>query len=114
MEALSDLKEEIRQLHERTQGTKTSVKVLEATSTERHASIIEKIEKLNSDIEKVNNDIEKLSVKISSDIDTLAKHISELRSLALQGKTSLKTLWFLGGLIASAIALLSPITELFK
>lgn len=114
MEALSEIKEEVRQLNERSQTTKTDLKVLEATSSNRHTYMVEKIEKINSDIEKINTDIEKLSEKISSDMDVLAKHVSDLRTLALQGKTSLKTLWFLGGFIASAIAMLSPISDLFK
>lgn len=114
MEALSEIKEEIKQLHDRSQGTKTSLKVLEATSSERHASIIEKIEKLNSDLEKVNVDLERLTVKMSNELDNLSKNIAELHSLALQGKTSLKTLWFLGSVFAGILAVIATWLEIFK
>lgn len=114
MEGLSDIKEEIRQLHERSQSTKTSLRVLEATSSERHASIIEKIEKLNVDLEKVNADLEKLTVKISKEMDALSKNITDLHNLALQGKTSLKTLWFLGGVFAATLAVIASWMDIFK
>lgn len=114
MDTLSDVKEEIRQLHDRSQGTKTALKVLEATSSERHASIIEKIEKLNYDLEKVNTDLEKLNQKISVELGTLSKNIAELHTLALQGKTSLKTLWALGGIFAATLAVIASWMDIFK
>jgi hypothetical protein len=37
----------------------------------------------------------------------MLKHITALQELATQGKTSLRTLWILGGLVASGLALLA-------
>ena len=50
------------------------------------------------------------------DIDNsqLLTKIEELNSLANQGKTSLKTLWFIGGLAASILAFLATWSDVFS
>jgi hypothetical protein len=40
-------------------------------------------------------------------MELLLSRITELQDLASQGKTSLKTLWVLGGMVAGALALLA-------
>ena len=58
MEDLSSMREEIKQLHERSQNTKTEVKVLQTKFDEKHLALMEKMEKLTSDIERLNNRFE--------------------------------------------------------
>jgi len=108
MEDLSSMREEIKQLHERSQNTKTEVKVLQTKFDERHLALMEKMEKLTSDIERLNNrfDVEMVS---------LTEKIDKLNDLAIQGKTSLRTLWFIGGLVAALGAAIATWSDvLFK
>jgi len=108
MEDLSSMREEIKQLHERSQNTKTEVKVLQTKFDERHLALMEKMEKLTSDIERLNNrfDVEMVS---------LLEKIDKLNDLAIQGKTSLRTLWFIGGLVAALGAAIATWSDvLFK
>jgi len=108
MEDLSSMREEIKQLHERSQNTKTEVKVLQTKFDERHLALMEKMEKLTSDIERLNNrfDVEMIS---------LLEKIDKLNDLAIQGKTSLRTLWFIGGLVAALGAAIATWSDvLFK
>jgi uncharacterized coiled-coil DUF342 family protein len=107
MEDLSSIRAEIQQLHERSQNTKMEVKVLGTKWDERHATILEKIEKMDSELEK-------LAVRFDKEISSISTKIDELNTLANQGKTSLKTLWFLGGLIAGTLALIAAWLDLFK
>ena len=107
MDDLSNIRAEIQQLHERSQNTKMEVKVLGTKLDERHLTIIEKIEKLDSEMQK-------LASRFDNEIASIAASIAELNTLANQGKTSLKTLWFIGGLIAGSIALLASWMDLFK
>jgi hypothetical protein len=44
---------------------------------------------------------------MTKDMDLLLSRITELQELASQGKTSLKTLWVLGGMVAGGLALLA-------
>ena len=102
------MREEIKQLHERSQNTKTEVKVLQTKFDERHLALMEKMEKLTSDIERLNNrfDVEMVS---------LLEKIDKLNDLAIQGKTSLRTLWFIGGLVAALGAAIATWSDvLFK
>ena len=108
MEDLSSMREEIKQLHERSQNTKTEVKVLQTKFDERHLALMEKMEKLTSDIERLNSrfDVEMIS---------LLEKIDKLNDLAIQGKTSLRTLWFIGGLVAALGAAIATWSDvLFK
>lgn len=108
MEDLSSMREEIKQLHERSQNTKTEVKVLQTKFDERHLALMEKMEKLTNDIERLNNrfDVEMVS---------LLEKIDKLNDLAIQGKTSLRTLWFIGGLVAALGAAIATWSDvLFK
>jgi len=69
---------------------------------------MEKMEKLTSDIERLNNrfDVEMVS---------LLEKIDKLNDLAIQGKTSLRTLWFIGGLVAALGAAIATWSDvLFK
>jgi prefoldin subunit 5 len=90
MEDISNIREEIKQLHERSQNTKTEVKVLQTKYDERVLVIMEKIEKLDSDVGRLN-----------ARFDSVFEKIDQLSELATQGKTGLRTLWFVGALVAA-------------
>jgi prefoldin subunit 5 len=101
MEDLSSIREEIKQLHERSQNTKTDVRVLQTKYDERLAVLMEKIEKLDTDVGRLNDRFESVLQKID-----------ELNTLASQGKTSLKTLWFIGGAVAAIGATIATWSDL--
>jgi hypothetical protein len=105
MEDLSSIREEIRQLHERSQNTKTEVKVLQTKFDERHLALMEKMEKLANDVERLNN-------RFDSEMSSLLEKVDQLNNLANQGKTSLRTLWFIGGLVAAVGAAIATWSDL--
>ena len=47
-------------------------------------------------------------------MNRLYKKIDSLQELATQGKTSLKTLWIVGSIVAGGMALLASWLQLFK
>ncbi len=107
MEDLSNLREEIKQLHERSQNTKTEVRVLQTKFDERHIALMEKMEKITADMEK-------LTSRFDSEMSSLLEKIDQLNTLANQGKTSLRTLWFIGGLVAAIGAALATWLDVLK
>jgi predicted nucleic acid-binding Zn-ribbon protein len=107
MQDLSNLREEIKQLHERSQNTKTEVRVLQTKFDERHTALMEKMEKITVDMGKLTD-------RFDSEMSSLLEKIDQLNTLANQGRTSLKTLWFIGGLAASLLAALATWMDLFK
>lgn len=114
MEDLTGLKIELRDLRDKQQNSTTNLTVLEAIAKERHASILEKISNLESDIQKNNADMEKVVETLLKKINAMSEQIDKLNTLATQGKSSLKTLWFLGGVFAGVTAILAAWWEFFK
>lgn len=107
MEDLSNIRAEIKHLHERSQSTKTEVKVLQTKFDERHVALMEKIEKINVDIEK-------LSTRFDNELSLILQKMEDLNTLATQGKTSLRTLWIIGGVVASTLAFIATWIDVFK
>jgi len=105
MEDLSAIREEIKQLHERSQNTKTDVRVLQTKVDERHLALMEKMEKLSTDLERLNS-------KFDLELSSLLEKIDKLNALANQGKTSLRTLWFIGGMVAALGAAIATWSDL--
>lgn len=105
MEDLSSIREDIKQLHERSQNTKTEVRVLQTKFDERHLALMEKMEKITSDVERLNS-------RFDSEMASLLDKVDRLSDLANQGKTSLRTLWFIGGLVAAIGATLATWSDL--
>ena len=105
MEDLSSIREDIKQLHERSQNTKTEVRVLQTKFDERHLALMDKMEKLANDVERLNN-------RIDSEMASLLEKVDQLNELANQGKTSLRTLWFIGGLVAALGAAIATWSDL--
>ena len=90
------LEKDVNTLHERTQETKASLSTQEAVCKERYEKILE------------NQD------KTDKRIDALHKEILALKTMATQGKTSIRTLLWVGSLVAAIVAMLAGLTNIFK
>ena len=91
---LDHYKEAIDRLHSRTQEAKTRITTHEAVCEERYHSIMEALKRFEFQLAKVQ------------------KEISQLRTLAIQGKFSLKTAIFLGSLFSGLAALIYTIIKI--
>lgn len=89
-------RDEIMQLNNKLQDTKTELRVLQTKFDERNSVLIQKVSKLESELTLV-----------------LIK-LSELNDLANSGRTSIKTLWFLGGVVTAGLAAIATWMEIFK
>ena len=85
---LDHIKEDIRVLHERSQDNKLKLAAHEASCDERYNSILTMLE--DAHIQQVE----------------IHKEIHRLSDLATQGKTSLKTLLWVGSIVAVAATLI--------
>ena len=85
---LDQIRAELDKLHDRTNNLKVNTTALEATTEQRFNHIIECLEALKKDLESVNS------------------HVSSLQMIATEGQTSLKTLLWLGGVVAGITAFL--------
>lgn len=92
---LDQIRAEIDKLHDRTNNVKITVTTLEATTEQRFNHIIECLEALRRDLEVMNGSV------------------SSLQTLASEGRTSLKTLLWLGGAVAGATAFFIMVYDLF-
>ena len=91
---LDHYKEDIDKLHSRTHEAKTRITTHEAVCEERYHSIMEALKRFEFQLAKVQ------------------KEISQLRTLAIQGKFSLKTAIFLGSLLSGLAALIYTIIKI--
>jgi uncharacterized coiled-coil DUF342 family protein len=82
-----EINKEIDLLHERTQETKSSLSTHEAVCQERYNRIMENLQALHSDV-------------------------AALKKLATEGRTSLRTLFFVGAVIGGLIAALSAFSNI--
>ena len=100
MEEIQYIKREIDDISKRFQSAESAILVADALRAERHQYMIDRFERLEQRISTLES-------KIAKDMELLLSRITELQDLASQGKTSLKTLWVLGGMVAGALALLA-------
>lgn len=107
MDELTELRDDIKDINRRLQAAETSIQVAEATRTERHQNMIDRFE-------RVEQRLDLLEEQITRDMNVLYKKIDALQELATQGKTSLKTLWIVGGLVTAGLALLASWLQVFK
>lgn len=84
---LDQIRSELDRLHDRTTSTKLEITALQATSEQRLNHILTCLEALRSDMEVLN------------------ESVANLQTLATEGRTSLKTLLWLGGAAAAATSL---------
>src|SRR5210317_5534 len=92
---LDQIQTELDRLHECSQGNKATISAHEAVCEERYAQLIITMNTMHEEIQ------------------SLHKKVDDVSDLATQGRTSLKTLLLIGGVVASAIALLTMILNVF-
>lgn len=92
---LDQIQTELDRLHERSQGNKATITAHEAVCEERYAQIMSAMTKMHAEIL------------------TLHTKVDDVSELATQGRTSLKTLLWIGGVIAGLASLLTMIINVF-
>ena len=92
---LDQIQTELDRLHERSQGNKATISAHEAVCEERYAQIITTMTTMHEELQ------------------SLHKKIDDVSELATQGRTSLKTLLWVGGVGAGIITLLTMIINVF-
>ena len=84
---LDQIRSELNRLHDRTTSTRLEVTALQATTEQRFDHILQCLEAMKVDMENLNSSVAKL------------------QTIATEGRTSLKTLLWLGGAVAAATTL---------
>lgn len=85
---LDQIRSELDRLHDRTTATRMDVTALQATTQQRFEHILQCLEAMRSDMETLNTSV------------------ANLQTLATEGRTSLKTLLWLGGAVAAATTII--------
>lgn len=80
---LDQIRDDIDKLHNRSNNNAVKIATLEATEKERYEHILASLERLREDVEEMN------------------AAVRSLQSLATEGRTSLKTLLWVGGFVAA-------------
>jgi len=93
---LDQLQKDVETLHDRTQNTKLELSKHEAICAERYDKIMENFERLQEQIQYTFEEVQDLKV------------------LATQGKTSLKTLIFIGVFISGLAGLFYTLMNLYR
>lgn len=92
---LNLIQTDLDRLHERSQTNKANISAHEAVCEERYAQIISTLGLL------------------SSEMKIMHKKLNDVNDLASQGKTSLRTLLWVGGVVSGVIATLSLLFGMF-
>ena len=92
---LDQIQTELDQLHERSQSNKANISAHEAVCEERYNNIIITMNAMNEEMKLVH------------------KKVNEVSELATQGKTSLKTLLWLGASVAAIATFISVLLNMF-
>jgi len=93
---LDQVQTELDRLHERSQSNKANISAHEAVCEERYENIVTMFHRLEERIDKME------------------ASVADIREMATQGRASLKTLLWVGGLTAGLISLLSMIIPYFR
>ena len=93
---LDQIQIELDRLHERSQSNKAGISAHEGVCEERYTTIVTMFERFEKRIDKIET------------------NLTEIREMATQGRASLKTLLWIGGLTAGIISLLSMIIPYFR
>lgn len=88
---LDKIQVELDRLHERSQSNKANISSHEAVCEERYAQIMLAI------------------MEMKEELKTVHTKLNEVQELASQGKTSLKTLLWVGGTVAALVAFITTI-----
>jgi phage host-nuclease inhibitor protein Gam len=92
---LDQIQTELDRLHERSQGNKATISAHEAVCEERYVQIMNSMTTMHEELQ------------------ILHKKVDDVSDLATQGRTSLKTLLWIGGVVAGVITLLTMIINVF-
>jgi len=92
---LDQIQNDIETLHERSQSNKANISAHEAVCEERYAQIIATMQDLKDELKTVH------------------LKLNEVSELANQGRTSLKTLLWVGGAVAGLTAFIAMIINMF-
>lgn len=93
---LDQIQKDIETLHERTQLTKSEFATHEAVCAERYEKIMENFERLQEQIQYTFEEVQ------------------DLKKLATQGKSSLKTLVFIGMFVAGLVGFIYTALSIFR
>jgi ERCC4-related helicase len=91
---LDQIQTELDRLHERSQSNKANISAHEAVCEERYAQIMAAI------------------VEMKDEIKIVHSKLNEVSELATQGRTSLKTLLWVGGLVAGITAFIATVINI--
>ena len=91
---LDQIQGDIETLHERSQNNRANISAHEAVCEERYAQIIATMQELKEEL------------------NTVHQKLNEVSELASQGKTSLKTLLWLGGIVAGIAAFIATLINI--
>ena len=91
---LDQIQNDIETLHERSQNNKANISAHEAVCEERYAQIINSMQELKEELKTVH------------------LKLNEVSELANQGKTSLNTLLWVGGVVAGITAFIAMIINM--
>lgn len=92
---LDQIQTELDRLHERSQSNRANISAHEAVCEERYNNIILTMNAMNEEMKLVH------------------KKVNEVSELATQGKTSLKTLLWLGASVAAIATFISVLINMF-
>lgn len=92
---LDQIQGELDRLHERSQSNKANISAHEAVCEERYNNIILTMNAMNDEMKLIH------------------KKVNEVTELATQGKTSLKTLLWLGASVAAFATFISVVINIF-
>lgn len=92
---LDQIQGELDRLHERSQSNKANISAHEAVCEERYNNIILTMNAMNDEMRLIH------------------KKVNEVTELATQGKTSLKTLLWLGASVAALATFISVVINIF-
>ena len=92
---LDQIQTELDRLHERSQSNKANISAHEAVCEERYDSIVTMFQRLEQRMDKIDSEV------------------ASIREMATQGRASLKTLLWVGGVTVTLISLLTMILNIF-
>ena len=91
---LDQIQGDIETLHERSQNNRANISAHEAVCEERYTQIVNTMQELKEELNMVH------------------QKLNEVSELASQGKTSLKTLLWIGGVVAGIAAFIATLINI--
>lgn len=92
---LDQIQTELDRLHERSQSNKANISAHEAVCEERYDSIVSMFQRLEERMNKIDTEV------------------ASIREMATQGRASLRTLLWIGGVSVTLISLITMILNVF-